>query len=495
MSSIEQIHNWSDYSGWEWDGFYLWPKWSYRAWENIDTRKLENWAMICSKIINTEDTYDGSILAVNPYASNSFSTDTWSWWKIYEQGELKITLSSWTSAHNAIMWFWKMTKLSDSTTYVYWFSQTSSWTGKCFRISTDYSTATDLSQDFTLALWRTANANYMPVLSLPGKIIFGYGNTIFQLSNSEILTELISFPKDAEIVSITYYQDTYKIFYNIPKYSNWPKEWFINYWDWISSSVSTFVKYDNSGILNVVNDGAYDYVVFWNTYSNDLYLVSGINRQELRINTENSINNTRLLWIEWVIREWVLYMTWINKLWNYCLYSYWNYYPWFNKSLMPENSWIYINKMYAGIRNLYIYSDDAWWDWVGGIYTKSFLFNSDSESSATLFSYAITGNFWIYTFKTIKEIDIAFNLVNELNSIKLYAKTTGWPTANNTTWRTLIKTITWTSVRWVKIYWSELSSLGIWEWNQLEYKAELIAANTTSPILNQVKTIYLDNIK
>jgi hypothetical protein len=75
--AIEQVHNWNNFSGWEWDGFYLWPKWGYRLWKNIDTRQLENWVKICTKIVDTEDTYDWDINEVNPYASNSFSTDIW----------------------------------------------------------------------------------------------------------------------------------------------------------------------------------------------------------------------------------------------------------------------------------------------------------------------------------------------------------------------------------------------------------------------------------
>ena len=495
MTPIEQVHNWSNFSGWEWDGFYLWPKWSYRLWKNIDTRQLENWVKICTKVVDTEVTYDWDILAVNPYALNSFSTDTWSWWKIYKDWVLKITLASWTAPHNAIMWFGKMTKLSDTTTYVYWFSQTSVWVWKIFRIATNYSTATDISQDFTLALWKTDNSNYMPVLSLPWKIIFWYWNTIYELSNWEILTELISFPKDSEIVAITYYQDIFKIYYNVPNYSGWPKNSFVNYWDWSSSAVETFVVYENSWVFQVINDWAFDYAVFGNSFSNDFYRMEGLNRVDVRVNTENSANNTRLLWAEWVIREWVIYLTWQNKLEEDCLYSFGNYYPWMSKSLMPENSGIEINKMYAWISDLYIYIDDVSAPWTGAIYTKSFLFSWNTELSWTIYSYAITWNFWMYTQKSIKEIDVSYYLPASSSSIKVYVKTSWWPTADNATGRTLIKTITDHLSRWVKIYASELSTLSVWKFYQLEYKVELITTSTSWPYLHQIRTVYNDNIQ
>jgi len=35
MAGERQVWNWNDFSWWEWDWFYYWPKWSYRAWENI----------------------------------------------------------------------------------------------------------------------------------------------------------------------------------------------------------------------------------------------------------------------------------------------------------------------------------------------------------------------------------------------------------------------------------------------------------------------------
>jgi len=491
MTAIEQIHNWSNFSWWEWDGFYLWPKWSYRAWKNIDTRILENWVKVCTKFTSTEDEYNWSIVEINPFANKSFSTEVWDNWEIYEWWNYKFSLESSTSAYNKIRWFGRLTLTSDNTTYVYWFSSTSFGVWKIYRIATDYTSATEVTS-FSLALWRTAVYDYISVLSLPWRIIFWCWNIIYELSNTEILTELISFPKEADIISISYYLNKYKIYYNLSKYTSWPKDWFLNYWDGSSSAVDYFVKYENSWIINVINDGAYDYVVFWDTNTSDLYLMSWLNRQELRINTEwSSFNNTRSLWRKWTIREWILYIMWENKLWEDCLYSYWNYYPWTPKSLMPENSWQSFDKIYSDVNNLYGYIDDVteFWNWV--IYSKSFLYDWDEEDSWTIYSYAITWNYWGYTFKSIKEIDVFYTLLSSSKYIKIYIKTTWWPNANNTTGRTLIKTINNTLVRWIKIYSSELTALWIWIFNQFEYKVEL----GSWALLYQIRTVYNDNIK
>lgn len=492
MTAIEQIHNWSDFSWGEWDGFYYWPKWGYRLWKNINTKILENWVKVCTKFEDIGEIYSWDVLAINPYAYLSFATEDWNNWKIYKSWDLKITLSSWIAAQNKIMWFWKLTRTTDNINYVYAISQTSVWNWKVYRIATDYSSATEVG-GFSLALWRTATFNYISILSLPWRIVFWCWNTIFELTNTEVLTELISFPQDAEIISISYYLDKYKIYYNVPKYTNWVNDWFVNYWDWISEFVDYFVKYEKSWIINVLNNWAYDYVVFGSTYSNDLYVMSWLNREQLRVNTEwtTNINSRNIYWI-WDLREWIAYFYWMNKLWEECIYSYWNYYAGTSRSLVPENS-ITLNQMYASGDDLYARIDDWVSEWTGAIYKKSFLFSWSQESEWAIYSYPITWNYWGYTTKSIKEIDVTYKLWSSSRYIKIYVKISGSPTSNNTLWRTLIKTITWTDaeVRWVKVHSSELTAKWVWTFNQLEYKVEL----SESAFLYQIRTVYYDNIK
>lgn len=495
MATIEQ--NWNiTFNWWEWDWFYNWPSWSYRAGSNLETKQLENWAMICNWLISTDNTYIWEIIAINWYEDKTFCTDdkVWHFWKIYYNWA--FTFNLWTGSQDRVYWFWKMTRLADNINYSYWFSWVSSWVWKIYRFANDFLSKSNI---WTRTLWKGRLTIWNKIITLWNnwRIIFATANTIFEITRQETITTLLELPKEADIIEITNYQDTYKIYFNLTRFPNWTTDSFIASWDWFDNVYSNYVQYEASPIRMVVNDWPYDYVSFWDNFTTDLYYVWWINRwKPIRTNIEESINNTRIFWTEWVIREWVLYMNWENKLWEKCLYSFWNYYPWSKSQLVPENKWKEINKLNVSERVIYCYINNDVSANVWKIYSRSLFFATQPESTATIYTYALTWNYWISTEKTINRVYVSYLLFHQSDHIKIYCRNNWWPYTENSSWWVLIKDITWTSYlskRWCTINRNEIPT--IWDFYQLEYKIELISWRTKSPILWNIKTDYTDNIK
>lgn len=499
MATIEQTWNWNDFSWWEWDWFYYWPPWAYRAWYNIDTRTLENWLKLSNKF-EIVSNYEWDIYSVNKFWPKSFFTD-YGWWVTYFYYDwvYKFQLSWLTLAHNQIYGSWKMHRTADNKDYLYAFSATDNSIWTYHRIELDFSWATYNIATRTQWLWDTNPIrNNLPTLSLPWRIIWAYWNTIFQIDWAEVITTLVTLPKSCEIINITNFQDTFKVFFNGIKWDNWNTNWYIAYWDWTDYTFQQVVEYSNSPIQNVISDWAVEYAVFGDSYTADLYIIQWLQRSELRINTEGSTWNSRYLWYEWWNREWIIYITWQDKFLADCLYSYWNFFPWTSKSLIPENSWILFNKIWFWNQTIYWYANDAWWTNIWTIYAKSTLFNSTPNAQWFIYSYAMTWNYWLYTEKALKSIYVSYNLYTDTDSIKIYVKKDWWPYSLNSDWRTLLKTITWTDYkakRWCRISTNEIWAINLWNFYQLEYKVELNAGSTRSPILHWIKTIYDDNLK
>lgn len=504
MAEINQVWNWSDFSWWEWDWQYYWPEWWYRAGNNLETRQLENWVVICNKLTDTSQTYLWNIISVNNYEPRCFVTiDSTNYVRVYRNWTFLIPINTWTTAYDRVIGWGKMTRLSDTTTYNYAFTMTNSWVWKIHRFDVWMGGFSISMWTWTLWEWRTWNPAIQKVitLSLPWRIIFAYWNSIFEISNSEVVTRLLVLPKEVDIVAITQFQDTYKIFYNWERYSWWVKDWFIAYWDWWSELIDQYVEYDSSPIINVVNDWPYDYTVFWDWLSSDLYYVWWLQRwNPIRTNLESDVtnNNVRQLATEWGIREWILYLTWTNKLVQNCLYSFGNYYSWSRKQLVPQNiTTLNFDKINVWSSFIELYVNNAVSTWTWKIYTKSYQFWAQPESQAKIYSYALTWNYWMFTIKTIQAIYVAYQLFNANDSIKIYYKKDWWPYSTNGANWVLLKTITWSDYinkRWVKISRAELNQLELSNFYQLELYAELNATSTKSPILYPIRTIYIDNI-
>lgn len=490
-----EVRNLTNLSWWEWDWYFYWPEWSVRIADNIDLQKVEWWVRIANSKI-TDTTYNWDLQSVNPYEPFCFETMNWSTAEIYYNKVKVLELSSWlATAYKKMVWWGKMTRLADNTSYSYGFTMTNSWQWQIHRFDPSFTWVSyNIGWNRTLWAWRTANPLYerMSVLSLPWRIVFAWANTIFQISNWEVITKLLELPKEVDILKLVVYQDTYKIYYN------WPNKWwqtdsYIAYWDWFASLVSQFVEYKNSPVRMVVNDWAYDYAVFGDNYSTDLYYVWGLNRwNPILVNTEWDFNNNqREFWYDWVVREWVLYFTWRDKLTNYCLFCLGKYYPWMQTKL---SSVMKINSM-----NTILNTNTQWLEVYDNntIYRQSFFTMVESQAQASLYSWPMRWNTWIDTKKTIQDIYIAYELLNASDSIQIYARKDRPITSYNTAWWTLIKTITWNDYknkRWIRVSRNELTTLSLGNFYMLEYKIVLNRWYQLSPIFYWIRTIYDDNL-
>jgi len=496
MEPVRQIrtlwYNWG-----EWDGFYDWPAQSFRAGSNLETKQIENGACACSVLVDTLVSYTGNILSINKYRNRCFATLSWTTTKIYDWWVFEFNMASWDNTDNQVLWFWTLKRNADSITYSYWFSKTTFWVGKIHRFATDFTSATYNIKEFAIATPWVSTKN-MTVLPVANRIIFSIWNTIFELSDLEVVKTLVILPNETSIIWITKYWDTYKVYYNWERYSWWPIDSYVAYWDWFDSAFDSLATYTNSPIRMVVSDDwAFDYVSFWWTYTSDLYYVWWLNRwKPIITNIEQSTWNTRVFWTIWAIREGIIYMVWVRKwtTWNdNTIYSYWNYYAGTNNQLVPENigkriTWMAVNDQY-----LECYCDDD-----GKIYTKSFFFASAPEWTATIYTYPLLWNYWISSEKTISSIYIPYFLYNNSDHIKIYYRKDATPYDTNTDGRTLIKDITgadYKAKRGCIVHRSELSAISLWDFYMLEYKIEIVSTSTKSSILWQIKTAYLDNLK
>lgn len=503
MGAIENkvttsVWDWKDFYGGEGDGFFYGPKGSYRMSKNVDTRMLENGVRNSNSFVYTSETYLWNVLAVNPYEFNCFSTLETNTWRIYKNGSLAMTMATGTVAHDQVIGFGQQVRAADSIVYSYGFTKVnSSGVGQIHRFATNFFTIA-ASVSFTLSWGRTDNATVFKVSAVPtpSGLIFGYANTVYKMSTAEAVTTHLTFPNNFDVVAITRYQNQYKVYCNAYRYSNGPVDSHVYIWDWISTETDQEVVFENSKVINVVNDGGDDYVVFgWISDTSDLYVVQGIRRAELRINVEGNLStNTRLFWKYWTVREWIVYMNGTNKLWEDCMYSYGKYYNGTPKSLIAENS-ISINAIQAYPTSIYVYDDDGASAGVGKIYSRPIEFNSVPNASGKIYSYPLTWGYGIHTKKVIEELLISYSLYQNNDSIKIYARKNANPYTDNTTWWTLVKTITDATKMGAKVNRSELVALNLGEFNILEYYVEITASGNRSPVLYQIKTVFTDSIK
>lgn len=102
--------------------------------------------------------------------------------------------------------------------------------------------------------------------------VFAVNNVIYKMEGNEVVTTAITLPENREIVGITAFQDTYRVYYNV-HYSNSKRDAKVAYWDGIEESFTQSVTYPDCWIEGVNGDGTYDYAVFGNGNSRDLYYV------------------------------------------------------------------------------------------------------------------------------------------------------------------------------------------------------------------------------
>lgn len=486
-----QIWSWDSFSWGEGDWFYLSQAGWYRMAKNADTRRVENGVISCNSTSYTE-TYLWSVVAVNNSQRRTFSTFDGTTNRLYYVGSLGCSVSSWNANYDKIVGFATMKRNSDGILYDYAISQTVNWVGKVHRISTWYGWLTYNIATFTLANAELENGYplKMSVLNVAARSIFAYANTVFQIDQNEVVKELISFPRWFNIIGITQYQDSFKIYANNMRQSTSFAQANVYVWDGTSSTVSQSAQFDNSPIMSVSNNWAVDYVIFGTQNASDIFAMQWLVRQAIRNNIEDSAWNSRVFLSESIVYNDIVYVLWQNKVdSSYCVYSLGSYYPGTPVSLVPENTVLSTLKFTADESFLYFLYD-------GKIYKRSILLKDKSWTWFEIYSYACT---WarMATEKTVDRVDIAYLLANASDSIKIYARKTGSPYSDNSTGWILLRDITGAtdlSKRWITITSWELSSKNIGNFYQLEYKVVCTNTTTTSSIFLGIWTLYLDNI-
>jgi len=321
MERIWQIN------GFDWgesDDLIKWPANSFFAWENIDVRTNLSATKLSPKLEDSWWVFDDNI---------SFMTNLetlWvSWWgivvclengKIYLDGTLKTTLATWTAAHDKVKWI-GVNIDTGWTQYVYYISKTSSWSWEIHRSTTDLATFNVWYKSYTVTSWAvsfvwTINDSWLLYIAVKNKILL--------MDDTEVVQDFLILPAQEEVKWFTQFQGNFKVYTNAQQTG-------VQYvWDWSTEAPSYRQEWINQPILWVVNDWAFDYAVLWfNENYSDLYLISGTQRQELRVNLETAAYSRILNWFL-SIREGIVYISW-GKTWqstNEGIYTYGNYYPW-----------------------------------------------------------------------------------------------------------------------------------------------------------------------
>ena len=95
-------------------------------------------------------------------------------------------------------------------------------------------TSTDWNPFFTPPPWQPSPTI---LLNLWNRILFSYYNQIWQLSNSEVVTKLLTLPSEENVVWLTQFQWEYKIYTTVAESSSK-----IYQWDWLNNLCESRVK-------------------------------------------------------------------------------------------------------------------------------------------------------------------------------------------------------------------------------------------------------------
>ena len=481
MDRIFQINsfNWG-----ESDDLVQWPANSFYSWENIEVRKNLTALQLTPALVDTGWVFDDDItLMVN---LQEYGVESWGIlvclenWKVFLDWVLKNTFSTGTTAQDRVYWIWVNENLI-WTQYIYYITGTSFWTGKIHRSTNDLATFNESYREFRTNTNATSNS-FVWTINDAGFLYIAKNNKIFLLESDEIVQEYLIIPAQEEITWFTQFQGSYKI------YANAINTWVQYVWDWVSEAASYRQEWINQPILWVVNDGAYDYAILWfNQNYSDLYQIAGTQKTELRVNLE-SATYSRVLDKYLSIREGLVYISW-GLTWessNYWIYTYWNYYPWANRSLVQSFSGTtnqFLHHCHKRITS-YFSSDD----------NKVYTVDNNNPPNVYADSWYVVTNIYqwfLWEEKAFNYMKLGFKL--NWWEIRVYARTS--MDLTSATAYTLIKTIdnaTYWDKKYVRIDKNELMSnwASLGTFNELQFKFELIPnpAKTKTPELYQPTT-------
>lgn len=485
--TIPQEYNWNSFSGWEGDGFYYWPKGSYRLGANLETRKVENGVIVSNKQ-TVDHNYLGTIKGVSDYFDRLYSTVDGSTWKIYYAGAFKFNMAIWTIAHDTILGWGRMKR--SAGTVVQWYGISAFNTDcKVHRFDTWFTGVTYSVGSFTPTTESITNINSrwsIPTLSLPTGIMWAFWNIIYQMDTSEAITVKLTLPTTADIIAITVYQNQYKIYWNDGNISN------ISAWDGSTNATQQTTSYYNSPVSGVISDWPYDWGIFGDWLTSDLYRIAGLERQSVRNNVEFSDGNSRTFTGKIGIKEGIVYLGGNNKNNAAISYSYGSYYPGVSKSLVPENLTVWDSPILR-----YSFWEQTIYTYIAGsVYVKNILFKWEIDTTVgSVTSFPLIWNIGIDTEKELDKIYVGYKLYNASDTIKIYARTNADPfDSNSSPAFVLLKTITGSiTARQEKIASKQLLDAGIGKWNQIEFRVDIQNASTNSAIFFWLRAFYTDN--
>ena len=478
MASETRIFDIQGFTGGESDDITRWPKDSFYSGENIEVRKNLNGVILAPKMTDTWWSISGDIIFMENLAKFGYSgivvaTDTWN---VYLNGTLKTTFAIWTTAWNRIMAMWVM--VVSGTTYFYYCTQTSYWEGKIHRSTTNLWTWNTSYRSFTTA---NGSSPKVKAISWGGEVFFAINNCIVWLDGVEVCTIRLELPELEKAYGFTYFQNNYKI------YTNVGNQWVQYYWDWIDTAPSYRQVWDNQNILDVVNNWAYDYAILgfnWTESYNDLYIISGTQKEPVRVNLEAN-TYSRIFDGYMSVREDIIYVSGgkSGESDNYWVFTYGNYYPWTPKSLTQSYSHNSTNKVLMHVHDsassYFATQDDK---------VYQIIHNNPPTNYATsgyVVSQMYEWNSWEeYTFDRSL---IAFDL-QTWTSIKIYYRTEiggSWNLAKTIDYATYgAKHHCVLSANEVIGAWVTL-----WVFSTLQIKIELIANNGYTPKCKRITTI------
>jgi len=274
MASSPLIIQWNNFTWWVNDQKYQWQTGRYFSWYWVDTRRYDVRPTDNNNLI---DTFGSSIRWLYNVQK------AWGWdqeivWlsnkEIYlreewETSVLKATASDWGKrmAHMTTVWW-------DQKLYYFQDTAPSTVTKYIHRSNLDWSTFDDRYLTYTSDTWNSTSAplDWMQIVEEWYRIIFSHYNSILQIDNNEVVTNLIEFPYNENVIWITQFQWQYRIYTAI-----WLTASRLHIWDWSSSTLETSVNLEWIAINSVINKWAYDYA----SAENDLYKFAGVQYQKI----------------------------------------------------------------------------------------------------------------------------------------------------------------------------------------------------------------------
>lgn len=420
--------SWSNFTGWLTDNKYQAPAWRYWTSYNMDTRWFYAYPNIDASNINTYATNINAVFNIEQVGWWDHNIVWTNDWKIYYDTTLKHSLSIWKQ------WYRIGTMKVSWTDYLYYFQDVNpTVTPKnIHRSSIDVGSVIEWHLTYTSTDWNAFiwPVNWMQVKSEWYRILFSHYNNVFEISNTEVVSKLIWFPSNENVVWITEFQWAYKIYTTV--WFVWSK---IYTWDWTSEAPELSIDMNWLPIASVINDWAYDYVTMidWSFYK-----IAWVQFIELY----NKIWATLFKNINWLI-YWQLF----NKNNQSWIFTYWSL-PWYPTSIVAQytcdtsnvNDYITNWDKFAYSSN-YIYY--AVWKSL-----KRIDWNNSTTFTSYIESLVFTGTNIEYE-KTIKEIVLKFSNTTTTSYIRLEVQT-------QESWS------------WIKIYeWNNVTIWGTNHWTKI----------------------------